>query len=166
MAEQKTVGPAHEPVKDVVADCDWRAEIKQRPLAWSLGALGVGLLAGCAISDACKRRRGKHQRPGVVPSVPHAYAALPIVGEHRSGTVPEQKVNAVASETRKREQLKGHAAADPLRQEFENLRDRFVLELSTIAHQVLLPALIRKIREALVADQPKPESLRRGGIHQ
>lgn len=140
--------------KNVGVDFDWRDEVKRRPLAWSLGALGVGLLAGFAVSGSSKRRREGHEKPGVVPSVPQAYAAQPIIGEHHSPTAPEQKAAAPAkTETRKHEPVKEHAGPDRLHQELESLRDRFVDELSNIAHQVLLPALVCKIREALVSDK-------------
>jgi hypothetical protein len=49
--------------------------------------------------------------------------------------------------------VKGDAAPDPLRQELDNLRARVVAELSNLTQQVLLPAIIGGIREALVSDQ-------------
>jgi hypothetical protein len=136
------------------ADFNWRDEVKQRPLAWSLGALGVGLLAGCAVSRSFKKKLREDQgKPEVLPSVPHSDAARPIIGERLSATTAAQKAALLKTEPRKPEPVKGHAAADRLHQELVSLRDRFIDELSNLAHQVLLPALISKIREALVSDK-------------
>ena len=111
----------------MVAANDWRAEVGKRPLAYSLGALGFGLLVGCALADANKRPRANGNR--------RAVAKAPAVKSESTAAVKES------------------AAADPLRQELENLRHRLIDELSSITHQVLLPAIISGIREALVSDQ-------------
>src|SRR2546428_6888995 len=74
-------------VKDAVADFDWRDEVKKRPVAWSLGALGLGLLAGYAISAAAKRAHEGEENRNSVPSEPRANAAAPSIGElHKSAT--------------------------------------------------------------------------------
>jgi hypothetical protein len=155
----------YESIKDAVAECDWRDEVKKHPAAWSLGALGVGLLAGCAVSGAIKRARRRDRRRGYVPSVPHAYAAQPIIGEHDISADAQHSV-PVKVEKQNREpvvvdDVKASVASDHVRRELTSLRGRLIDELSAIAHEVLLPALIRKIREALVADKPKAESIRR-----
>lgn len=48
--------------------------------------------------------------------------------------------------------IKETRAFDRLQQEVGTLGDRFVDELSTTAHQVVLPALLRKIKEWIGAD--------------
>jgi hypothetical protein len=141
-------------VKDAVADFDWRDEVKKRPVAWSLGALGIGLLAGCAISAATKRAHDGEGNRRYVPSEPHANAAHPIIGEvHHSATERPPASARVVSEKQRApatiEKAKERGASDRVRHELGSLRDRFIDEVSTIAHQVLLPALIRKIREAI-----------------
>ena len=151
-------------VKDAVADFDWRDEVKKRPLVWSLGALGLGLLAGYAISGAAKRAHDGEGKRKYGPSEPHANVAHPIIGElHRSAT--EQQTAPVRVEAEKKlvpatiKESKERGASDRVRQELGSLRDRFIDEVSTIAHQVLLPALIRKIREAIstnVSDKRRP----------
>jgi hypothetical protein len=151
-------------VKDAVADFDWRDEVKKRPVAWSLGALGVGLLAGYAISAAAKHAHEGEENRSSVPSEPRANAAAPSIGElHKSAT--EQPAPARVAAEKKRapatiEKSKERGASDRLRQELGSLRDRFIDEVSTIAHQILLPALVRKIREAIstnVSDKRTPQ---------
>jgi len=141
-------------VKDAVADFDWRDEVKKRPVAWSLGALGLGLLAGYAISGATKRAHDGEGKRRYVPSEPHANAAHPIVGElHNSATEQPPAPARVEAEKKRApatiEKSKERGASDRVRQELGSLRDRFIDEVSTIAHQILLPALIRKIRQAI-----------------
>jgi hypothetical protein len=141
-------------VKDAVADFDWRDEVKKRPVAWSLGALGLGLLAGYAISGAAQRAHDGEGKRRYGPSEPHANAAHPIIGKlHNSAT--EQSPAPARVEAEKKlapatiEKSKERGASDRVRQELGSLRDRFIDEVSTIAHQILLPALIRKIRQAI-----------------
>jgi hypothetical protein len=151
-------------VKDAVADFDWRDEVKKRPVAWSLGALGVGLLAGYAISAAAKRAHEGEENHSSVPSEPRANAAAPSIGElHKSATEQPPAPPRVAAEKKRApaitEKSKERGASDRVRQELGSLRDRFIDEVSTIAHQVLLPALVRKIREAIstnVSDKRTP----------
>ena len=153
------VAEAVSEIRDAVGEFDWRDEVKRRPVAWSLGALGAGLLAGCAVSGAIKRARRRDRRRGYVPSVPHAYAAHPIMGEHDISAADAQHSRPVKVEDKHSEpvvvdNVKASVAPDHVRRELASLRDRLIDELSAIAHEVLLPALIRKLREALVADKP------------
>ena len=152
----------YDSIRDAVGEFDWRAEVKKRPAAWSLGALGVGLLAGCAVSGAIKRARRRDRRREYVPSVPHAYAAQPIIGEHDvsagAQTLPPESVSRHEREVVEVDNAKASDAADHVRRELTSLRDRFIDELSAVAHEVLLPALIRKIRKALVTDKRESPS--------
>jgi hypothetical protein len=153
-------------VKDAVADFDWRDEVKKRPVAWSLGALGLGLLAGYAISGATKRAHDGEGKRSYVPSEPHANVAHPIIGELHNSTTEQPPAPARVKAEKKLapatiEKSREPGASDRVRQELGSLRDRFIDEVSTIAHQVLLPALIRKIREAIstnVSDKRTPRT--------
>jgi hypothetical protein len=144
-------------VKDAVADFDWRDEVKKRPVAWSLGALGLGLLAGYAISGATKRAHDGEGKRSYVPSEPHANAAHPIIGGLHNSAREQPPAPARVEAEKERapatiEKSTEPGASDRVRKELGSLRDRFIDEVSTIAHQVLLPALIRKIRQAISAN--------------
>ena len=151
------VAEAVSEIRDAVAEFDWRDEVRKRPVAWSLGTLGVGLLAGCAVSGAIKRSRRRDRRREYVPSVPHAYAAQPIIGEHQISADSQHDASPRIEEKHHEpiavNNVKSGGASDHLSRELASLRDRLIDELSAIAHEVLVPALIRKIREALVADK-------------
>jgi hypothetical protein len=151
-------------VNDAVADFDWRDEVKKRPVAWSLGALGVGLLAGYAISAAAKHAYEGEENRSSVPSEPRANAAAPSIGELHKSAMEQPAPARVAAEKKRApaitEKSKERGASDRVRQELGSLRDRFIDEVSAIAHQVLLPALVRKIREAIstnVSDKRTPQ---------
>ncbi|MDQ3668357.1 MAG: hypothetical protein M3410_17635 [Acidobacteriota bacterium] len=148
---KETVVQQYETVKDAL---DWREQVKKRPVAWSLGAAGVGFCVGYCITSAFKRARSQSDR--FVSSEHHAYASQPITG--RSYTPLSASLEAADEANGKDqgpgllERLKETRAFDRLHQEVGSLGDRLVEELSTTAQTVVLPALIRKIRDLVGAD--------------
>jgi hypothetical protein len=140
----------YENVKDAL---DWREQFKKRPVAWSLGAAGVGFCVGYCIASTIK---GEDESERFVPSGAHAYAGEPITG--RSYTPLSASLDAAEKANGKDEgpglleRFKETRAFDRLHQEVGVLGDRLVEELSTTAQTVILPALIRKIRELIGAD--------------
>ncbi len=86
----------------------------------------------------------------------HAYAGQPITG--RSYTPLSASLDAAEKANGKDEgpglleRFKETRAFDRLQQEVGSLGDRLVEELSTTAQTVILPALIRKIRDLIGAD--------------
>jgi hypothetical protein len=148
---KETVVHQYENVKDAL---DWREQFKKRPVAWSLGAAGVGLCVGYCIASAIKDNEAKSE--SYVPSDPHAYAGQPITG--RAYTPLAASLDAAEKSNGKDEgpgffeRVKETRAFDRLQQEVGTLGDRLVEELSTTAQAVILPALIRKIRDLIGAD--------------
>src|SRR6266536_3150675 len=77
-----TVAQQYETVKDAL---DWREHFKKQPLAWSLGAAGVGFCVGYGIAAAVKG--DPDQDYDYAPSATRAYVAQPILGErHKPAT--------------------------------------------------------------------------------
>lgn len=147
---KETVAQQYETVKDAL---DWREHFRKQPLAWTLGAAGVGFFVGYGIAAAVKGEPDEDY--DYVPSANHAYAAQPILGEvhqpARSSTV--EKTNLDKSEGPGLVQrFKETRAFDRLQQEVGSLGDRLIDELSTTAQTVILPALIRKVRDLIGAD--------------
>jgi hypothetical protein len=148
---KETVVHQYENVKDAL---DWREQFKKRPVTWSLGAAGVGFCVGYCIASAIQDEESRSEK--YVASEPHAYAGQPITG--RSYTPLAASLD-VAEKTNGKDQgpgllgrFKETRAFDRLQQEVGTLGDRLVEELSTTAQVVVLPALIRKIRELIGAD--------------
>ena len=148
---KETVTQQYETVKDAL---DWREQFKKRPVAWSLGAAGVGFCVGYCIASTIKSEGYESGR--YVSSEDHAYAAQPITG--RSYT-PSSTTSVALEEANGKDQgpglierFKETRAFDRLQQEVGSLGDRLVEELSTTAQTVILPALLRKIRDLIGAD--------------
>ena len=147
---KETVVHQYENVKDAL---DWREQFKKRPVAWSLGAAGVGFCVGYCIAATIKDEESQSDR---VSSEDHAYASQPITG--RSYTPLSASLDAAEKANGKDEgpglieRFKETRAFDRLQQEVGTLGDRLVEELSTTAQTVILPALIRKIRDLIGAD--------------
>src|SRR5438067_3302834 len=77
---KENVAQQYENVKDAL---DWREHFKRQPMAWSLGAAGVGFFVGYGIAAAIKGDDSDEQyRPSPVSYDPtaHSYASKPVIG--------------------------------------------------------------------------------------
>ncbi len=147
---KETVVHQYENVKDAL---DWREQFKKRPVAWSLGAAGVGFCVGYCIAATVKSEESESER--YFSSEPHAYASQPTGRSYTplaAGLDVVDKANGKDEGPGLVERFKGTRAFDRLQQEVGSLGDRVVEELSTTAQTVVLPALIRKIRDLIGAD--------------
>lgn len=148
---KETVVHQYENVKDAL---DWREQFKKRPVAWSMGAAGVGFCVGYCIASTIKDEESESDR--FVSSEAYSYASKPISA--RSYTPLSASLDAGEKANGKDEgpgllgRFKETRAFDRLHQEVGSLGDRLVEELSTTAQTVILPALIRKIRDLVGAD--------------
>lgn len=137
------VAQQYENVKDAL---DWREHFKRQPVAWSLGAAGVGFFVGYGIAAALTSDDD---------DIPYASAAY-------SSTVQRPARRELAGEIAKAngkddgpgllERFKETSAYDRLSQEAGALGDRLVEELSSTAQKVVLPALLAKIKNWIGLD--------------
>ena len=146
---KETVAHQVESVKDAL---DWREQFKKRPVAWSLGAAGVGFCTGYCIAAFIKG--DETETDTYKPAERYGYSGQPILGQPQSisSTSLTEKSNGKDEGPGLIERFKETRAFDRLQQEVGNLGDRLVDELSTTAQAVVLPALIRKVREWIGAD--------------
>jgi hypothetical protein len=205
---KETVTNQYYTVKESVSDAlDWRHHFRQRPIAFSVGALSLGFLVGYSVAGALKGNGSSgedypsyeesdvYARTGASPSRDveydeeerhtafhgHSYAAQPITDslsreasnyESSSSFEAEQgasdyspqrggsyNYSAATEEEDQGEQkpglierFKGTTAYDRLQTEVSSLGDRFIDELSSTAHKVVLPALFNKIKELFGVD--------------
>jgi len=205
---KETVTNQYYTVKETVSDAlDWRYHFRQRPIAFSVGALSVGFLVGYSVAGALKgngesgegypsyEESDVYARTGASPSKDieydeeerhtafhgHSYAAQPITdnlsgesSDYASSSSPEAELSAsdyrpqrggsynysAAREEEDQgeqkpglfERFKGTTAYDRLQTEVSSLGDRFIDELSSTAHKVVLPALFNKIKEMFGVD--------------
>ncbi len=152
---KETVAHQVENVKDAL---DWREHFKRAPVVWSLGAVGVGFLAGYGLAAAIKGDASDDYSEAW--SVPKAYAAQPILGEPSLGDYADSAVtprnihgNGGSDEgPGLLARFKQTSAYDRLSKEAASIGDRLVEELSSTAHTVVLPALLTKLKNWIGLD--------------
>lgn len=149
---------AHQ-VENVKEALDWREHFKRAPVAWSLGAAGVGFVAGYGIAAAIKGNSRDDYYESL--SAPKAYSARPILGGHQtSAHSPSHELSAPAmtgnGESHKGpgllERFKETSAYDRLSKEAATIGDRLVEELSSTAQAVVLPAVLAKLKNWIGLD--------------
>ena len=136
---KENVAQQVETVKDAL---DWREHFKRQPLAWSLGAAGVGFFVGYGIAAAFTGDDRDEIRYSSSPA--YSLSAQPVTREaiNAETTKPNGKDDGPGLLDRFRET----SAYERLSQEAGAIGDRLVEELSTTAQQVVLPALLKKIK--------------------
>jgi len=136
---KENVAQQVENVKDAL---DWREHFKRQPLAWSLGAAGVGFFVGYGIAAALTGDDRDEIRYSSSPA--YSLSARPLTREaiNAETTKPNGKDDGPGLLERFRET----SAYERLSQEAGAIGDRLVEELSTTAQQVVLPALLKKIK--------------------
>jgi hypothetical protein len=152
---KENVTQQYESVKDAL---DWREHFKKQPVAWSLGAAGVGFFVGYGIAAALRGDEDR-DRDDVYSSL-DAYAR-PLIPETVSPvSASSTKANGKDDGPGLLERFKETSAYDRLSKEAGSLGDRLVEELSTTAQQVILPALLKKIKTWIGVDlSPKSPSM-------
>ncbi len=147
---KENVAQQYENVKDAL---DWREHFKRQPVAWSLGAAGVGFFVGYGIAAAIKGDDSDEQyRPSPVPYEPtaHSYASQPVIGTAASESTT--KPNGKDEGPSVLERLRETSAYERLSKEAGAIGDRFIEELSSTAQQVVLPALLKKVKSWIGLD--------------
>lgn len=149
-----------ESVKDAL---DWREHFKKRPVAWSLGAAGVGLFVGYGIAAAVSSDEPDYSRYSDAPHLADSYAR-PLSGQSlyasSSHETPSQTNGQEDEGPGLLTRFKETSAYDRLSKEAASLGDRVIDELSTTAHTVVLPFLLTKVKEWVGLDlSEKPASM-------
>jgi hypothetical protein len=133
---------------------DWREHFKKQPVAWSLGAAGVGFIVGYRIAASLKDDDEDSEHTYAQP-VSHAYAAQPILGgSEQSGVASmERRTNGSQEEgPGLLARFKETSAYDHLSNEVSSLGDRLIDELSKTAQFVVLPLVLNKVKHWIGLD--------------
>jgi hypothetical protein len=140
---KENVAQQVENVKDAL---DWREHFKRQPLAWSLGAAGVGLFVGYGIAAAIK---------GDDKQIHYASTTA----ESLYPPAPQRAISAESPTSNGKdhgpgmlERFRETSAYERLSKEAGAIGDRLVDELSTTAQQVVLPVLLTKIKSWIGLD--------------
>jgi hypothetical protein len=146
-----SVTEKYENVKDAL---DWREHFKKQPVTWTLGSAGVGFLVGyglaAALTDASDSRS--------YISSAETFARPLITDAGTTSTAPGKPTSTNTGSNGHDqgpgliERFRETSAYDRLSKEAGSLGDRLVEELSTTAQTVVLPLLLKKIRNWIGVD--------------
>ena len=148
-----------ENVKDAL---DWREHFKRRPVAWSLGAAGVGFFVGYGLAAAISGDDEGYSTYSESTQTSDAYsrsisARSLYAGPSQESSSPSNGADEGPGLLTK---FKETSAYDRLSKEAASLGDRVIDELSTTAHTVVLPFLLTKVKEWVGMDlSEKPASM-------
>jgi hypothetical protein len=152
---KENVAQQYENVKDAL---DWREHFKRQPLAWSLGAAGVGFFVGYGLASAIKGDDSDEVHHA--SSAAHSLAAQPVIATTHSES--SAKPNGKDDGPSVLERFRETSAYDRLSKEAGALGDRLLEELSTTAQQVVLPALLTKVKNWIGLDLSNKDSSNKG----
>jgi hypothetical protein len=141
---KETVAHQVQVVKDSL---DWREQFKKRPVAWSAGAFGVGFLVGYGVAARIKGDGKETSEDDRVYSDLHSYAAQPIIGEAPSPPRHEKGPGLL-------KRVSTTPAYERVKDEVANVGNTFLSELSKTATQVVVPALIKSVRDFIGGHLP------------
>ena len=151
-----------ESVKDAL---DWREHFKRRPVAWSLGAAGVGFFVGYGIAAAVSSDEPDYSRysDSDAAHIADSYAR-PLSGQSLYASSSQETPSRTNGQEDEGPGLltrfKETSAYERLSKEAASLGDRVIDELSTTAHTVVLPFLLSKVKEWVGLDlSEKPASM-------
>lgn len=151
---KENVAQQVESVKDAL---DWREHFKKRPVAWSLGAAGVGFFVGYGLGAAISSDDAATYADSYVRQSPDSYAHS-LTGESLEPS--SSRANGKNEGPGILSKFKETSAYERLSKEAGSLGDRVIDELSTTAHTVVLPFLLNKVKEWVGLDlSEKPASM-------
>jgi hypothetical protein len=137
-------------VQVVKESLDWREQFRRRPVAWSVGALGVGFIVGYGIAAAAKDDEDdSRSAPDYYRPQRRSYAAQPIIAaaQHEQSELHETSGHNEERGPSLLQKLTNTPAYERVRSEAGSLGDAFVTELSNTAKQLVIPALIKSLRD-------------------
>ncbi len=154
---KENVTQQYENVKEAL---DWREHFRKQPVAWSLGAAGVGFFAGYGIAAAFggderddPNDRSDRDDIHYASSPARSLTGQPITHETMSAASPTTSaINPGDDGPSMLERFRETSAYERLSKEAGSLGDRLVEELSVTAQQVVLPALLKKIKNWIGLD--------------
>jgi len=141
---KETVANQVQAVKDTL---DWREQYKKRPVAWSVGAAGVGFAVGYGLAALVKGEANDEVLDYYSPES-RDFAARPIIssGASRVGVPSSKQKNGHDDGPGFLEKLTHTPAYGRVKDEVGNVGDAFIQELTKTAKQVVVPAVMTSIK--------------------
>ena len=143
---KETVANQVQAVKETL---DWREQYKRRPVAWSLGAAGVGFLLGYGIAATVKGDGSDDEVLDFYASEGQL-AGQPIVRSASSSTAASLEDNGNGHEGPSFLQKLTHTPAfGRVKDEVGNVGDAVLQELGKTVKQIIVPALMTSLKNFL-----------------
>src|SRR4030095_7779922 len=142
---KETVANQVQAVKDKL---DWREQFKKRPVAWSVGAAGVGFAVGYGLAAVVKGDSDEDVLD-YYSAQSRVYASQPIIssGAQRVEAPSRKQTNGRDNEgPGLLEKLTHTPAYGRVKDEVGNVGDAFIQELTKTVKQVVLPAVMTSIK--------------------
>lgn len=142
-------------VQAVKETLDWREQFKKRPVIWSAGAAGAGFLVGYGLAAMVK---GEQEEDLDDSYTRRSYAAGPVLGE--PGPSLKSSDNGHDEDTGPSffQRLTNSHAYEKVRDEAGSVGDAFLQELTKTAKVLVVPAVVKSIRDFLGGYLPKSEA--------
>ena len=152
---KETVANQVQAVKETL---DWREQFKRRPVAWSVGAAGVGFVVGYSLAAAVKGDSRDDELSAHYASQERSYAAQPILAPSHSESTHENGHEGPGLFRR----LTHTPVYGRVRNEVGNVGDAFLEELGKTAKQFVLPALMTSLRHFIGGYLPESSKAKSG----
>lgn len=140
-------------VEEIGRTLDWREHVKERPMAFTLGALATGFVAGVYLVDMNEPKRGSYKRNSTASS-----ESSPAYSLAASSGTTKSKPKRVKEGPGLLEKMMESSAFQHLQVEAKKIGDHLVDEMVAIGTGVLLPAVVSKVREAVSEIVPAEKS--------
>lgn len=132
---------------------DWRGQVSEHPMAFSVGALAAGIIIGYSLGGALGGG-AEDEAQGGGRGVIAANRAQQT--SYASGT-EDWPLDEGAGKPGLIEKFKNTQAFDRLQEELSSLGDRLLKELSRAGREVVLPAMTAKLKSLLGAEDAPDE---------
>lgn len=136
---KETVANQVQAVKETL---DWREQFKRRPVAWSVGAAGIGFMVGYGLAATVKGDGREDETAAHYARQERSYAAQPILAPAQTDTTHENGHDGPGIFQR----LTHTPVYGRVRNEVGNVGDALLEELGKTAKQFVLPALMTSLR--------------------
>lgn len=152
---KETVANQVQAVKDTL---DWREQFKRRPVAWSVGAAGVGFAVGYGLAAMIK---GDDEVLDYYSPESRSYSSQPLKSSQAQyvAASPGKQENGHDEGPGFFSKLADTPAFGRVKQEAGDIGDAFIQEITKTAKGLILPAIMTSIRNFIGGHLPQSSAI-------
>ena len=151
---KETVANQVQAVKDTL---DWREQYKRRPIAWSVGAAGVGFAVGYGLAAVIKGDADDDVLDYTAPESRNYSQSL--MSSQRVEAAPRKQANGHDQGPGFLKKLSHTPAFGRVKEEAGNIGDAFIQEITKTAKVMVLPAIMNSIRNFIGGHLPQSSEM-------